>query len=204
MFVEKSMKLRVSIASIFLSCCILLPPMTVFAQSDTQQEDLAEAARKAREKKGARAKKVITDDEDGGIKKKTVFPELKTEGNNNRDEVVAKIKEFKSTHTPAETETAVREWFDQHTGKITQLIQDITNIAERIARRTDTSEDGEVSSAQAHAWEQDSARIRDELANARRIRSELRTILSSLKQLSLEYDLKIPEIKIDGKDFEEP
>lgn len=196
------MKLRLAILFVLFS--ILLLPSASFAQDDTQQDDVAAAARKAREKKATHAKKVVTDDDDSGIKTKVAFPELKTEGPANSDEIVAKVKEFKAAHTPQETEAAVRGWFDQHAGKITQLVQDVTDIAERLARKTDDSEDGDVSSAQMHAVGQDAARIREELASARRIRSDLKTILTSLKQLSLEYDLKIPEIKIDGKDFEQP
>jgi hypothetical protein len=196
------MKLRFAI--IFLLSSIFLLPLAAFAQTDAQQDDVAEAARKAREKKTARAKKIVTDDDDNGIKTKVAFPELKTEGAANSDEIVAKVKEFKAAHTPQETEAAVRAWFEQHSGKITQLLQDVTDIAERLAHKTDDDGDGEVSSAQMHAVGQDATRIREELASARRIRSDLKTILTSLKQLSLEYDLKIPEIKIDGKDFELP
>jgi hypothetical protein len=195
------MKLRFAI--ILLVSCIFLLPFAAFAQSDAQQDDVAEAARKAREKKATHARKVVTDDDDNIIKTKVAFPELKTEGATNNDEIVAKVKEFKATHTPQETEAAVRAWFEQHSGKITQLVQDVTDIAERLAHKTDDARDGEVSSAQMHAVGQDATRIREELASARRIRSDLKTILSSLKQLSLEYDLKIPEIKIEGKDFEQ-
>jgi hypothetical protein len=199
--VEISMKLRFTIAIAIVLSCTLLLPFTALAQSDSQQDDVAEAARKAREKKTAHAKKVVTDDDDSGIKSKTSFPELKTDGATNNDEIVARVKEFKSTHTPQETEAAVRAWFEQHTEKITQLLQDVRNIAERAVRREDTSDDGQASSAQMHAAEQDSARVRDEVANARRIQSELKSVLSSLKQLSLEYDLKVPDLKIDGVTF---
>jgi hypothetical protein len=199
---EMFMKLRFAIV-LLLSWTFLLP-FAAFAQSDAQQDDVAEAARKAREKKSPHAKKIVTDDDDTGVRTKVAFPELKTEGAANSDEIVAKVQEFKATHTPQETEAAVRAWFEQHSGKITQLLQDITNIAERLAHKTDDGDDGEVSSAQMHAVGQDATRIRDELASARRIRSDLKTFLTSLKQLSLEYDLKIPEIKIDGKDFEQP
>jgi len=199
---ETLMKLHFPIAIAFLLFCIPQLPLTAFAQSDMQQDDVAEAARKAREKKVVHAKKVVTDDDDGGIKSKTAFPELKTDGATNSDEIVAKVKEFKSTHTPEETEDRVRAWFEEHTEKITQLLQDVRNIAERAVRREGSSEDGEVSSAQMHAVEQDSARIREEMANARRIQSELKTVLASLKQLSLEYDLKLPDLKLDGVKLE--
>lgn len=42
------------------------------------------------------------------------FPRLKMDGAGNDDEILAAISKYKLTHTPQQTEDAVRSWFDRY------------------------------------------------------------------------------------------
>ncbi|HET7890913.1 MAG TPA: hypothetical protein VFL34_05285 [Candidatus Sulfotelmatobacter sp.] len=83
--------------------------------SPTVSEDDASPAQAARDKKArntTRAKRIVTD-EDMAIKAGPL-PGLKMDGAENGDEVVAAINAFRITHTPEQTESAVRIWYDRY------------------------------------------------------------------------------------------
>jgi hypothetical protein len=79
--------------------------------SDTSSS-LAAAARKAKAQNATRAKKVFTDDDMEA--QAGPFPRLKMDGADNDDEVIAAISKYKLTHTPQQTEDAVRGWYDRY------------------------------------------------------------------------------------------
>ena len=81
------------------------------SSSDTSNS-LAAAARKAKAANPAHAKKVFTDD-DMEVQAGP-FPRLKMDGAGNDDEILAAISKYKLTHTPQQTEEAVRSWFDRY------------------------------------------------------------------------------------------
>lgn len=81
------------------------------SSSDTGNS-LAAAARKAKAANPAHAKKVFTDDD--METQAGPFPRLKMDGAGNDDEILAAISKYKLTHTPQQTEDAVRSWFDRY------------------------------------------------------------------------------------------
>lgn len=118
----------------FLSSVILvtvLGPLS-FAQNSTVQgtsnseappdssDSIAAAARRTKAHKD-HAKKVITDDD-----VKPGFgplPRLKLNEAENDEEVVAAVLNYKQTHTPEETEIAVRRWYDEYDKQLEQAIE---------------------------------------------------------------------------------
>jgi hypothetical protein len=81
------------------------------SSSDTSNS-LAAAARKNKAQSATHAKKVFTDD-DMEVQAGP-FPRLKMDGAGNDDEILAAISKYKLTHTPQQTEDAVRSWFDRY------------------------------------------------------------------------------------------
>src|SRR5579863_8996041 len=79
--------------------------------SDTSNS-LAAAARKAKATNHAHAKKVFTDDDMEA--QAGPFPRMKMDGAGNDDEILSAISKYKLTHTPQQTEEAVRSWFDRY------------------------------------------------------------------------------------------
>jgi hypothetical protein len=57
------------------------------------------------------------------------LPRLKMDGAENADEVVAAIAGYKATHTPDQTEQAVRTWYDRYDEMLAAAIQGNQNIS---------------------------------------------------------------------------
>ena len=87
---------------------------------------LAAAARNGKDKT-AHAKKVFTDDDmevNAGP-----LPRLKMDGPENGDEIVTAIKKYKETHTPEQTEQAIRTWYDRYDEMLVATIQENRDMA---------------------------------------------------------------------------
>lgn len=87
---------------------------------------LAAAARNGKEKT-AHAKKVFTDDDlevNAGP-----LPRLKMDGPENGDEIVTAITKYKATHTPEQTEQAIRTWYDRYDEMLVATIQENRDMA---------------------------------------------------------------------------
>ena len=56
------------------------------------------------------------------------LPSLKMEGAENADDVVAAITAFKSTHTPEQTEQAVRIWYERYDQILEAAIQENQDV----------------------------------------------------------------------------
>lgn len=82
------------------------------ASGETGNSPLAAAARSAKAQKAAKAKKVFTDEDMEATA--GPLPHLKMDGAENADEVVAAICEYKTKHTPEQTEEAVHIWYDRY------------------------------------------------------------------------------------------
>lgn len=95
------------------------------SQDSTDSSDsLAAAAAKTAkgQKAAAHAKKVFTDED---MEASTgPLPRLRMDGAENADEVVAAISKYKLTHTPEETESAVRIWYDRYDQMLAAAIQE--------------------------------------------------------------------------------
>lgn len=89
--------------------------------SDDSGSSLAAAARSAKVQK-SHAKKVFTDEDMEASA--GPLPRLKMEGAENADEVVAAISKYKTTHTPEQTEQAVRIWYDRYDQILAAAIQE--------------------------------------------------------------------------------
>jgi hypothetical protein len=83
---------------------------------------LADAVRGSKAQKSAHAKKVITDEDMEATA--GPLPRLKMDGAENADEVVKAISDYKTTHTPEQTEQAVRIWYDRYDEMLAAAIQD--------------------------------------------------------------------------------
>jgi len=83
---------------------------------------LAAAARSAKAQKATHAKKVFTDEDMEATA--GPLPRLKMDGAENADEVVAAISKYKITHTPEQTEQAVRIWYDRYDEMLAAAIQE--------------------------------------------------------------------------------
>ena len=88
---------------------------------------LAAAASNAKAQKTGHAKKVFTD-EDMEVNAGPL-PRLKMDGAENGDEVVAAIVKYKETHTPEQTEQAVRTWYERYDEMLVAAIQENRDMA---------------------------------------------------------------------------
>jgi len=98
-------------------------PPTVSGDPDGS---IAGAAQQSKNAKPGHAKKVYTD-EDMEVSAGPL-PRLKMDGPENGDEVVAAISRYKATHTPEETERAVRIWYERYDEMLAAAIQENKNM----------------------------------------------------------------------------
>jgi hypothetical protein len=97
------------------------------AQSSAPASPLAAAASSAKAQKSGHAKKVFTDDDmeaNAGP-----LPRMKMDGPENGDEIVAAITKYKETHTPEQTEQAIRTWYDRYDEMLVATIQENRDMA---------------------------------------------------------------------------
>lgn len=92
------------------------------AASEEPAPSLAAAARDSKAQKSIHAKKVFTDEDMEATS--GPLPHMKMDGAENADEVVAAISRYKTTHTPEETEKAVRIWYEHYDEMLAAAIQD--------------------------------------------------------------------------------
>ncbi|HLW84109.1 MAG TPA: hypothetical protein VKR60_02775 [Candidatus Sulfotelmatobacter sp.] len=89
-------------------------------------DSLGAAARKAKAQNAVHAKKVFTDEDMDA--KAGPLPRLKMDGAENADEVMAAIAKYKLTHTPQQTEEAVRGWYDRYDQELAAAIQETIDV----------------------------------------------------------------------------
>jgi len=88
---------------------------------------LAAAARNAKDQKTGHAKKVFTD-EDMEVSAGPL-PRIKMDGPENGDDIASAISRYKETHTPEQTEQAVRTWYDRYDEMLVATIQENRDMA---------------------------------------------------------------------------
>jgi hypothetical protein len=103
------------------SCTTQSSPSDTPAASTDSPASVAAAARGSKSTK-AHAKKVFTDEDMEATA--GPLPRLKMDGAENADEVIAAIAKYKTTHTPEQTEQAVRIWYDRYDEMLAAAIQD--------------------------------------------------------------------------------
>lgn len=127
-----SRKTKWHILATIAACVAMSVPGVAQSESCSAQQDppaaadpapsLAAAARDSKTQKSVHAKKVFTDEDMEGTA--GPLPRLKMDGAENADEVVAAIGKYKTTHTPEETEKAVRIWYERYDEMLAAAIQD--------------------------------------------------------------------------------
>ena len=95
---------------------------TTPAASTNLEGSIAAAAKESKTQKPAHAKKVFTD-EDMEITAGPL-PHLRMEGSENGDEIIAAISAYKASHTPEQTEQAVRIWYERYDDMLAAAIQE--------------------------------------------------------------------------------
>jgi hypothetical protein len=100
-------------------------------KSDTKS--LGEIASK--KASGSTAAKVRIDDDslDSVIAKvKTPIPDITLDGLDNSDEIVTAINDYKTHHTPEETETMLKDWWDRHETALIRFADDNKALSDRL------------------------------------------------------------------------
>jgi len=141
------------------------PPPQSSSDSGTS---LANVVRNSKAHKASHAKKVIGDDDlesSAGP-----LPKLTMDGAENADDVVAAIKAYKEIHTPAETEDAVRRWYEKYDQELAAAIQE--NLDIRALREANVNNGYEMCQ-QNQDYEQCTARQRAEARGARSDQAEI-------------------------------
>lgn len=100
---------------------------------------LADLARQARQNKPAtKAKTVVTDETLNS--RRTLFPAIHPELDNS-EEIVREMVAYSRTHTPKETEDAIREWYEIYDQKMANAIHEQKDIQDRQLQRSMSEQD---------------------------------------------------------------
>jgi hypothetical protein len=115
--------ITLSLAILFCGAAVVTPAA---AQSSPpasgSDKSIAAAVRDAKAQKTSHAKRVFTDDDMDTTT--TAVPRLRVEGAENCDDILAAIGKYKLTHTPAQTEAAVRACYDRYNEQLAAAIQE--------------------------------------------------------------------------------
>jgi hypothetical protein len=167
--------------------------------SDTSNS-LAAAARKAKATVPAHAKKVFTDDDMEA--QAGPFPRMKMDGADNDDEIVAAISKYKLTHTPQQTEEAVRSWFDRYDQELAAAMKSTSDTVSlrnanltngyQLCQQVQDYEDYAHCQSRQMAEQRGAQHDRNEITNnnnvVMRIQHSFTKIRMSLNQSGLRYD----------------
>ena len=146
---------------------------------------LAQAAREKKAQKMGHAKKVVTDEDMEASA--GPLPRLKMDGAENGDDVVAAIIAFRMTHTPEQTENAVRIWYDRYDEMLAAAIKE--NLETKTLREANSSNGYELCQ-QSQDYEQCRSR---QMAEDRGARSDQ---IQMAKNSSLEVRIQHALMKI--------
>ncbi len=127
-----SQRICLVLAGLICSIAITIPGSAQSCQptaptvSGSTDAPVAAAAKQSKVQKAGRAKKVFTD-EDMEVTAGPL-PKLKMEGPENGDQIVAAISTYKASHTPEQTERAVRVWYERYDEMLAAAIQENQNM----------------------------------------------------------------------------
>ncbi len=129
---------------------------------------LAETVRRAKAQKSGTAKKVFTDDNLEAAA--GPLPGLKMDGAENADDIVTAIAQYKQSHTPDQTEDAVRRWYEKYDEELAAAIQANLDIK---TLRDENLNNGYELCQQGRDYEKCEKRRRAELGGARHDQAEI-------------------------------
>jgi hypothetical protein len=132
-------------------------PEPTFSGSD---QPLGTVARNSKKPGDTHAKKVITEDNMNAMP----LPTLQTDGPENSAEIVAAIGEYKRTHTPEETEAAVRVWFERYDQDLAAAIKHNQVVN---SLREENASNGNEMCREGADWQKCEGRRRAEYIGAR-------------------------------------
>jgi hypothetical protein len=99
------------------------------AQSDPPAKSLGEIAKESRNTNIKHSKKLITNEELDATH--GPLPRLKLEDDDNTEEVIRAIGDYRSNHSPEETERVVHEWYDEYDGELADSIREGIRMKDR-------------------------------------------------------------------------
>ena len=108
--------------------------------SENPSGSLGDIVKKSRAGSAAKAKKVFTDD-DLNVRKNPI-PRVSLQGEDNTDQVLNAVREFRKSHTVTELESAVHEWFDEHDQILATAAEDNTQISQHNQYRREAQDEG--------------------------------------------------------------
>jgi hypothetical protein len=190
-FLEIALFLVFSLASFAQESTVSQP-----SSSQDAGDSLAAAARRSKAQK-SRAKKVVTEDDLEAAS--GPLPHMKMEGPENADDIIAAITKYKQTHTPEQTEEAVRAWYDRYDDELAAAIQDNLDIQ---SLREANASNGYELCQQSHDYQkcenrriaegvvarQDQSTIRRNTGDVTRIQHSFMKVRNGLMQMGLRYD----------------
>jgi hypothetical protein len=154
---------------------------------------LVDAARKARDSK-AKSKVVITDENlnsDRGP-----LPDINIEGVDNSDDIVKAIDQYRRTHTLAETEHVIRDWYNRYDLLFQHAFAENEEL--RLRAQDRSVEPHEYSDDYVKYREQRSSEIHSQLQDSRttqkngllmaRLQQTLQKVRSAIFPFGLKYD----------------
>ncbi len=94
--------------------------------SGDADKPIATAAQDSKTQKTGHAKKVFTNDDLDATA--MALPPLRMDGADNGDDIVTAITKYKQTHTPEQTEAAVRVWYERYDEMLAAAIQENLDI----------------------------------------------------------------------------
>jgi hypothetical protein len=83
----------------------------VASSAEAPPKSVAEIAKSAKKPSSMHAKKLITNED---LEGNDTLPKLSLDGDDNTDEIVQAIGEYKSNHSKDETEEAVHDWYSRY------------------------------------------------------------------------------------------
>ena len=114
----------------FSQLFILFFASSIVGQSaDSSTSSLGDIARKSKQATGPKAKAVLTDE---NLKSQSgPVPGIALEGVDNSEEIIRAIRGYRKTHSNAETEEAVRQWYDEFDSLMASVLDDNTRLIQR-------------------------------------------------------------------------
>ncbi len=113
-----------------IQMCALLFLCSIPLLCQQQQKSLGEVARESR-KKNVHATKVIDNDNVNEGKEKPAIPEIAATGKYNIEEIVEAIRTYREKHSPEETESLVRAWYNKYDAMLAKAIDETNGYRDR-------------------------------------------------------------------------
>jgi hypothetical protein len=156
------------------------------------EPSLADAAKKKGDGK-PKSKVVITEE---NLPAHGPLPSMNLEGVDNSDEVLKSIDQYRQTHTTAEIEQIVRDWYDEYYTLFVKAFTDSEEIKSRAQDRSYTprrySDDAgkyqEQRLAEVHSAVQDQRLVTKNNLLMARIQQSFQKVRNGLQARSIKYD----------------